>query len=162
VMIEVHTNLVHNQRMRRAMSLTYDDLTDQPSDSIVAHLTIAAVHGALDGFARVRQVVDLALAARKLCVRDEQNLDELLARTGSRFAAAVGLELAFLMFGEPRCREIAQAIQSGGPRRLALALVDPIVVTSRVRPIGLLHAWRRQCYRMLLARNHRSPLRREA
>jgi hypothetical protein len=151
VMVEVHTNLVHNRRMQRAVSLTYEDLVDVPA--IPAHLVTAAVHGALDGFSRIRQVVDLCQAARKLLPRDEHHLERLLARTGSRLATATGLELAFRMFGEPRAREIAAAIQTRGNKKLVGALLDPFVVTALTRPTRLLHSWRRQWYRMLLARN---------
>jgi hypothetical protein len=151
VMVEVHTNLVHNQRMQRSISLGYQHLVGVPV--VPASLVVAAVHGALDAFSRLRQVVDLCQAARKLKRGEEQELDKLLSRTGSRLAAAAGLELAFKMFAEPRCREIAVAIQTKGNKKLAAALLDPFVVTALTRPTRFLHSWRRQWYRMLLAGN---------
>ena len=90
LMVEVHTNLVHSQRMRRAFSLTYDHLAGnfhRPG----ALLAIAIVHGGMHYFAWLRHVVDICQAARAVVTPDDQALfQDLAERTGTRMIAIIG------------------------------------------------------------------------
>ena len=114
LMIEVHTNLVHHPHLRAAMSMTYADLSGI-AETPAALLGIAALHGALHRFERLRHVVDICQAARRIGTSEEERrFERLIARTRTRFAATVGLDLAYRLFEEPRCRELAREL---GPSR---------------------------------------------
>ncbi|WP_423414977.1 glycosyltransferase [Hyphomicrobium sp. B1] len=153
LMVEVHTNLVHHPKLRSALSLAYEDIADGP-ESAAALMTIAALHGALHRFERLRQVVDICQAARHLSThKDEAQFARMLDKSGARFAAVAGLELAYSIFREPRCREIAREI---GPTRytfLARALIGRSAVVSTMSSARLYHSWRRQLFRMMLMKS---------
>jgi glycosyltransferase involved in cell wall biosynthesis len=148
--IKVATNLVHHPKLSASLSLAYADVAEGPH-SPAALLTIATLHGALQRFERLHQVADICQAARSLSTsKDEAALWRMLDRTGGRFAAVAGLELAYRIFREPRCREIARAI---GPVRyasLAGALVGQSAVVSTMGYTRAHYSWRRQLFRMLL------------
>jgi uncharacterized protein Usg len=56
-------------------------------------------------------LTDVCQAARALAIaKDERRFEQLVERTGARYAAAVSLDLAGRMLAEPRCNEIAQAL----------------------------------------------------
>ena len=153
LMIEVHTDVVHAPSLRARLSLTYDDLAEDP-EAPAACLMIAIVHGAFShGFERLQHVVDVCQAARALAtVADERRFQRLVERVGAGYAATVSLDLAGRLFGEPRCREIALALGSERRGRLARRLIDHAVVTSTQTPRRILHSWRRQWFRELLKR----------
>jgi hypothetical protein len=148
--IEVHTNLAHHPELRAAISLTYRDLAGV-AETPAGLLTVAVVHGALDCFERLRHVVDICQAARSLVTADQERLlQALVERTGARLAAITGLELAFGLFAEPRCRELARAL---GPARYGAAarlLLRRSVFISAMTSVRALHSWRRQAFRLLL------------
>ena len=150
--IEVHTNLAHHPELRAAISLTYRDLAGV-AETPAGLLTVAVVHGALDCFERLRHVVDICQAARSLVTVDQERLLQVLVeRTGARLAAITGLELAFGLFAEPRCRELARAL---GPVRYGAAarlLLRRSVFVSAMTSVRALHSWRRQAFRLLLKR----------
>ena len=112
---------------------------------------IAIVHGATHGFERLQNVVDVYQAARALNgAEEERRFDGLMERTGARFAAIVGLDLAHRLSGEPRCRELARAL--GPVRRTAVArrLMSPATITSAMSGVRSLYSWRRQAFRALI------------
>jgi len=150
LVVEVHTNLVHHPDLRRTISFAHEDLEGEPNSS-ATHLTIALVHGALHQYERLRQVVDILQGARKLRPgAEEADFERLIARTGARLAAVVGLDLAGRMFAEPRCREIARAMGSvrwAGPGRM---LIGPGAALSTMGSARRLHSWRRKAFRALL------------
>lgn len=153
LMVEVHTNLVHQPRLRTSLSLTYDDIADAP-ESPAALLAIATLHGALHRFERIRQVVDICQAARAMgSAQDEAQFEKLLNRTGGRFAAIAGLDLAYRLFREPRCRELAIRLGSLRHRVLTRTLIDHSAVTSTMNRSRFFHSWRRQLFRLLLQRS---------
>lgn len=150
--IEVHTNLAHHPELRAAISLGYRDLAGV-AETPAALLTVALVHGALDCFERLRHVVDICQAARAVVTAEQERcLQALVEQTGARLAAVTGLNLAYGLFAEPRCRELARAL---GPARYTavagLLLRRPVLVSAMtsVRPV---HSWRRQAFRLLLKR----------
>jgi hypothetical protein len=153
LMIEVHTNLVHHPELRSAVSVNFEDLGGD-AETPEALLTTALVHGALHRFDRLRHLVDICQAARNLRTEaEEARLERMLQRTGARFAAIAGLDLAYRVFAERRCRDIASAL--GPPRHMSLvrALLRRSVVTSSMRSARNLHSWRRQAFRHLLKRS---------
>jgi hypothetical protein len=153
VMIEVHTNLVHHPELRAAMSVSFQDLAGI-AETPAALLTVALVHGALHRFERLRQVVDICQAARQLkTVTEERRLELLLQSTGARWAAVVGLDLAFRLFAEPRCRELACGLGPARYSRFARLLVSPSTISSAMTSARVYHSWRRQAFRLLLKRS---------
>jgi hypothetical protein len=158
ILVEVHTNLVHAPSLRAALSLTYADIAENV-ESPAALLAIAAMHGGLHHFERLRQVVDICQAARHLRrSEDERRLQSLLAGTGARLAAITGLNLAHRFFAEARCREIAQGLGRVRFAGIARVLIDRSVVASTMNEARFYHSWRRQGFRELLKRGKRSAV----
>jgi hypothetical protein len=153
LMIEVHTDLVHAPSLRASLSLTYDDLAED-TETPAGCLMIAIVHGAFShGFERLQHVVDVCQAARALATaEDERRFEQLVERTGARYAAAVSLDLAGRMLAEPRCHEIAQALGPESSLRMARLLIDRSVLTTTKTRWRAVHSWRRQLFRELLKR----------
>ena len=156
LMVELHTNLVHSRRMRACFSLTYDDLAGQ-FDRPSALLSIAVMHGSMHFFAWLRHVVDICQAARALVTAEEESLVRDLHRPDRhRMAAIVGLNLAYRLFGENRCLEIARSL--GAPRdyRFARTLIEGAVLTAPMENWLLYNSWRRFVFRELLLRGSRA------
>ena len=152
LMIEVHTNLAHHPELRRAISITYEDLAGI-AETPAALLTVALVHGALARYELLRQVVDVCQAARAVDTTEEERRFEALVRqTGARFAAIAGLDLGYRLFGEPRCRELARGLGSARYTALARLLLGRSAITSTMSGTRFLHSWRRQGFRVLLKR----------
>jgi len=150
LMIEVHTNLVHHPDLRAAMSVTFHDLAGI-AETPAALLTVAVVHGALERYELLRQVVDVCQAARGVdTAEEERRFEALVQRTGVRFAAIAGLDLAYRLFREPRCRDLARGLGSARHVLLARLLLDRSAVTSTMSSARVYHSWRRQGFRLLL------------
>ena len=156
LMIEVHTDVVHAPSLRASLSLTYDDLAED-TETPAGCLMIAIVHGAFShGFERLQHVVDVCQAARALATAaDVRRFEQLVERTGARYAAAVSLDLAGRMLAEPRCHEIAQALGPESGVRIARLLIDRSVLTTTKTRRRVIHSWRRQWFRELLKRGRR-------
>lgn len=158
LLVEIHTNMVHAPSLQDTLTLSYDDLASVGPDRPAAFLMVATMHAALHQFERLRQVVDIVQAARSLTgPAEEQQFAAFVARTGGRLVALAGLDLAWRMFGEPRCREIASGIGSVRYRRLARLLMSPSVVLSMTTGQRPYYTWRRQGFRELLKRGGSLP-----
>jgi hypothetical protein len=153
LLIEVHSNLVHGASLRKTMSLTYDDLRED-AESPAGLFCVAALHGGVHHFERLRHVVDIMQAARALTkAEDEYRLAVLLQKSGARLSAITGLRLAYHLFGEQRCLEIARALGREKHSHLASWLIGPSLATSTMNSSSrFIHAWRRQGFRELLKR----------
>jgi hypothetical protein len=152
LMVEVHTNLVHSHRMRAAFSLTYRDLEGQTYKS-GALLAIAVMHGAMHYFAWLRHVVDICQSVRAVKTPGEESrFESLVDRTGTRMASIIGLTLAYRLFGEARCQEIAQALGSPRDFRFARLLIEGAVVSAPMDGKIIYNSWRRFVFRELLLR----------
>ena len=80
LIVEVCTNLVHHPELRASLSLSYDDIGEGP-ETPAAQLTIALMRGALHGYERLQQVVDICQAARHLAARgDEAQFERMMHR----------------------------------------------------------------------------------
>ena len=153
LLVEVHANMVHAPSLQGALTLSFEDLASVGPGTPAAHLMIAAMHAALHQFESLRQVVDILQAARGLATpADEQNLESLVERTGGRLAAVAGLDLAWRIFREPRCREIARGLGTVRHAPLARVLIDRNVVLSMTTQRRVYYTWRRQGFRELLKR----------
>jgi len=150
LMVEVHTNLVHLRRMRGAFSLTYDDLAghfNRPG----ALLAVAVVHGGMHYFAWLRHAADICQATRAIVTpHDEALFHRLAERTGTRMLALIALILAYRLFGENRCLEIAKAVGSPREYRFARILIDGAVISAPMEGRLVYNAWRRFIFRELL------------
>jgi hypothetical protein len=160
LMVEVHTNLVHSHRMRTAFSLTYRDLEEQAYKS-GALLAVAVMHGAMHYFAWLRHVVDICQAVRAINTPEEESrFESLVDRTGTRMASIIGLALAYRLFREDRCLEIARALGSPGDFRFARLLIEGAVVSAPMDGKIIYNSWRRFVFRELLLRGSLSAHRR--
>lgn len=154
LMVELQPNLVQSHNVQTRMSLSYADLACVGANTPAAHLMIAAVHGAAQHqFENLRQAVDILQAARGIAtVADERQVEAIVARTRGRLAVVASLELAWRLFGDPRCREIARGL---GPVRFALParlLLTRAAILSTSTPRAVYYKWRRPSFRALLLR----------
>ena len=152
IMVELHTNLVHAPSLQNAMSFDYERLQRHGPEHPVTLLAIAVIHGALHRFERLRHVVDVCQAARKLDRSDDKHFRALMIESHSCLAASTALRLAYRFFGEARCEEICASL---GPVRYAWIsqqLLGPPVVLSMMNEARYTHSWRRQVFRELLKR----------
>jgi hypothetical protein len=157
VVIEVHEDLVHASSLRGAISLTYREIAagngPHAAERPASLLAIAAIHGATHNFERLLHVVDVLQAARAIEGPAEQaELERLIDRTGGRFAAAAGLDLAGRLFGEERCLALSRALGPVRYVRRARWLLDRTVVVSAMDRRRHFHSWRRALFRELVKR----------
>ena len=153
LMIEAHTDLVHHPDLRAAMSIRYEHLAGI-AETPAGLLTVAVVHGALHRYELLRHVVDICQAARRVDTANEEERFEILVRqTGARLAAIAGLDLAYRLLGEPRCRELARALGLARHTALARWLLGRSAISTTMSSARYLHSWRRQAFRELLKRS---------
>jgi hypothetical protein len=150
-MVEVQTNLVHSAAMRRAVSLSYDDISDDP-ESAPSLLLVALVHsGASHQYERLQHLRDIFFGALALRgARDEQSFKKKLEQTGAWLTAVAGLEFAGKLFGAERCRELANELRPVRHSDLAWHLLGRSLATSTRSDRSMLHSWRRQLFRELI------------
>ncbi len=155
LLVEVHTNMVHAPSLQGTLSLTYDDLAETGGhvEGAASQLMVAIMHAGLHQFERLRQVVDILQAARALNTADEEaRFEKLVERTGARLATVAGLDLAYRLFDEPRCLDIAHVIGRTRGRTIARLLISHNVVAAMANDNRVYHTWRRQGLRELLKR----------
>jgi hypothetical protein len=158
LLIELHWDLVSSPKVRKAVSVTYDDLLPLiGSDgrlSATALLLVAAVHGtAGHGFELFQHVIDVAQAARG--VAGEIIPNELVAAAkgkGHRLAVEAALLSAAYILSDKDCAKLARSIKA---RPSAWFLSRLLGVATIVESRGARHSrysWRRQLYREALIR----------
>jgi Uncharacterised nucleotidyltransferase len=149
-LVEVHGNLVHSPRMRQAFSLAYADVGDRalaPS----TQLAVAITHGAMHYFAWLRHVVDVCQAARAVAdEKEEARFEAITIRSGTRVPALVGLALAFQLFRDERCLEIAKILSSRRETWIVRALRAGTAFTATSNSWLVYNTWRRYVFRELL------------
>jgi hypothetical protein len=158
LLIELHWDLVASPKMRRAVSLTYEDLRpligSDSAPSASALLLVAAIHGAGGhGFELLQHVVDVAQAARGAGgAIDAHGLCSVAKRQGQRLAVEAALMTAALILSDADCARLAEGMAAG---RSAWWLSRLLGITAVVEARGPRHArysWRRQLYREALVR----------
>ncbi len=153
LMIEIQTDLIHADSLNSVTSLPYEAIAGAP-EGIASLLLVALVHGGGHQFERLQHVVDICQAARALKNSAEQRrFEDLVSATNARFIAVAGLMLAYRIFREPRCREIAKALGPVRYRGIIGLLVDRTVVMSSMDARRTWFAWRRQAFRLLITRS---------
>jgi hypothetical protein len=152
LMVEVQTDLVHADSLRKLITLPYELIAPSP-DTSAALLHVALIHGGIHHYERLQHVVDICQAARALTGSvEEEQFFRLVQASNAQFISSVGLALAARIFAEPRCREIAQAI---GPVRytgISRILLSRALVMSATESHRNLHNWRRKAFRWFLKR----------
>ncbi len=115
--VEIHWNLVNSPSLRRALSVTYDDLQlethqGKPRPGAAALLLIAAVHGvASHGIDRLQPLGDVVQSVRGTAgVLDEAWLTRAVPRTGTERALATALALAHKIYGESDCLNLMRRL----------------------------------------------------
>jgi hypothetical protein len=148
VMVEVHTDLVKADGLKRRLTLTHADLGEE-AETAAGCLMIALIHGAYSHhFSRIQHMIDICQAARAVVTpEDERCFAALVNRIGAHPVAAAGLELAGRAMAEPRCRALTGMF---GWRLRAAAAMAGHSFTRRGGLAWWLGGWRRQVLHQLL------------
>lgn len=150
LMVELQTDLVHAQSLRKIMTLPYEALAEAPQ-SPASLLLVALVHGGGHHYQRLQHVVDICQAARGLQgAAEEARFDALVRKTNSHFASVAGLNLAAKILHEPRCRAIAREIGPVRFKTISKLLLGPRMVMSTTDTNRRRHSWRRSVFRWLM------------
>jgi hypothetical protein len=157
LMVEVQTNLIHRADLCPILSVTYDDIAAAPTAPAALLLTALIHGGAGHRYKRLQHIVDILQGARALAgAAEEARFEALVVRTGARFVAVVGLELAGRLFHEPRCHQIARALGPVRYTRLARVLLGRTVAASTMARSGWFHSLRRLPLRPLIKLSRRT------
>jgi hypothetical protein len=160
VMVEVHTDLVHNPKLNAVMNISYQDVHDAGKGdpaAATALLFVAGAHAAVGHqFDRLQQLVDIVQAARGAAGPvDPMTLRACAERSGVVHALVTAIELAGRTFSEPRCAELSAHLDAGHGRRWQRFLITPEVVLAAQSEDRSRSSWRRNLYRQFLKRGTR-------
>ena len=155
VMIELHSNLVHNSTLRRALHLGRAELLDAgggDAEDAAALLLVAAVHGASSHqFDRLQHVLDVLLLGRASAGPvDAARLARVAAGCGALPAVTAALAVAARCFGDEACAALARDLGGGWRSRAAARLLSPAVVLGAQGPGRGRQSWRRKLFRQML------------
>jgi hypothetical protein len=155
VMVELHGDLVHNPRLRRALHLDRAALLAAgggDAEDTSALLLVAAVHGATSHqFDRLQHVVDVLLLGRGAAgAVDAARLKRVAEGCRARTALCVALLVASRLFGDAACAALARRLGAGAAARLGAALIAPGVVLRAPTDARGRDSWRRKALRELL------------
>jgi hypothetical protein len=143
---EVHWNLVNSPIIRKAVSVTYEDLNPKLDGkplgnalSPAALLLIAAVHAAASHeFDKLQHACDIAQIARGAAGKmDAAELAEMTRATHAELAVATGLKLAGEVLQEPACAELLAQLKLNCPSAAMLILSAETVICGQSRDPGL-------------------------
>jgi hypothetical protein len=154
--VEIHWNLVNSPSLRRAFSVTYEDLQlemhdGRPRPSAAAVLLIAAVHGvAGHGVDRLQVLCDVLQGVRGTAgALDETWLTQVVPQTGTEHALATALALAYKMYREPACLDLMKRLGIGRRAWAGNLLLSRGVI---LRAHAVRDSFRRQLLREFLKR----------
>jgi hypothetical protein len=155
VMVELHGDLVHNPRLRRALHLDRAAVLAAgggDAEDASALLLVAAVHGAASHqFDRLQHVVDVLLLARGAAgAVDAARLTRVAEGCRARTALGAALLVAARLFGDPAPAALARALGTGMAARLGAALIAPGTVLRAQTAARGRGSWRRKALRELL------------
>jgi hypothetical protein len=155
-MVEIHWNLVNSPSLRRALSVTYENLQLEMYQgrfrpSATAVLLIAAVHGvASHGVDRLQVLCDVVQAVRGTAgALDETRLAQAVPQTGTGCALATALTLAYKMYREPACLDLMKRLGIGRRAWPGSLLLSRSVI---LRAHAVRDSFRRQLLREFLKR----------
>lgn len=152
--VEIHWNLVNSPSLRRALSVTYEDLQlemhqNRSRPSAASVLLIAAVHGvASHGLDRLQVIGDVVQAVRGTAgPLDEGWLAWIIPRTGTGRTLATALALAGKIYEEPAGTALMRRL---GIQRLAWPGNWLLTQGVVLRTHAARDSFRRQLFRELL------------
>jgi hypothetical protein len=153
--IEIHSDLVHNPKLRRAASVTFADIVragNGDAEDATAILFVAAAHGAISHqFDRLQHVVDVALAVTGAAGQvDTERLSRAARASGIMTAVHAALVLAARTFKDARCLEMAEALRPSTLNRLASGLIRPRTVIAARSDSRSDSSWRRKVFRQAI------------
>jgi hypothetical protein len=155
VLVEIHTDLVHNPSLRRLSSVTYDDVLSAGNgdwEDATALLLVASAHAAVSHqFDRLQHILDVALAASGAAGPvDIARLKRAAPTSGVTTGLHVGLSLAGRMFRQEQLLELANAVSSTPLAAFAgRLLTQDAVMTARSKKRGGF-SWRRKVLRQII------------
>jgi hypothetical protein len=152
--VELHTNLVHSPKLRRGLSVGYEEVLEAGAgdpEAAEALLLIAAAHGAIGHqFERLQHVVDVALiASGSAGPIDVARLRRVAERGGTAGAVAAALDIANRVFPHPAIAELAEAFGHRGLNPFARLLITRKSVVRTHAPDRAFSGWRRKLFRQL-------------
>jgi hypothetical protein len=155
VMVELHGDLVHNPRLRRALHLDRAAVRAAgggDAEDASALLLVAAVHGATSHqFDRLQHVVDVLLLGRGAAgAVDAARLARVADGCRARTALGVALLVAARVFGDAASAALARRLGAGAAARLGAALIGPGVVLRAPTDARGRDSWRRKALREVL------------
>jgi hypothetical protein len=148
IVIDLQTDLVHSNAVRRGISLDYSALAAGGPTRPAALLFVALVHGAMHQFERLIQLVDVLQATRAL--EDEADFIALVDQCGAQFVAESALMLVGDVFAEARCHALAARFDAVRYAGLARWLMPRGRLLTDVERPAFNVKWRRRIYRELL------------
>jgi hypothetical protein len=155
ILIEVHCDLVHNPKLRRAFGLRYEDVVDagrgNPADA-TALLLVAGSHGAISHqFDRLLQVIDVLQCARGAAGPiDVARLRTVADRCGLTLAVAASLSLASETFADENCKALLKEFAPRWFDARASRLLAPSVTLAAQSNDHRLASLRRKLFRQAL------------
>lgn len=161
VSIEIHSDLVHNPKLRAHASLSHDGLMSAgagDTNDATALLFVAATHGAMSHqFDRLQHLVDVSRAASGTGGPiDWQRLRNVCDMTGTRRGVVAALTLAGTMFSNRSLMQAADLLQPSLGDRLSGRLVTPAAVLDARSDRRSAMSWRRKMFRKSLRGGRRA------
>lgn len=151
ILVEIHTDMVHDPSLRRRQTLTHALYTDPSMGGITpaSRLVLAALHGATSHlFGRLQYVVDGLMIGRMGI--DAEEMKERASRSGAILPLATMLRLSAELFGCAISGELLRSLGSVPWSGLERRLITPEMVLAAKGT----HRWRllpqRHLYRRLL------------
>ena len=150
MLVEVHTNMVHSDRLRRVTSLAASDILDAPN-APSTQLMVAVTNGMVsDQFKRIFQLVDVVQAASKLGgVADEERFQSFAKLGGNGVFAFAALTIAGKLLDHPKSLEIAKEIGFSRWAKVCQTLTSSVLLTAPYQDNSL-PRWTRKLVRLLL------------
>lgn len=155
VLVEIHCDLVHNPKLRRAFRLSYDDVADAGNGnpaSATALLLVAGSHGAISHqFDRLMQIVDVLQCARGVAGPvDVARLRAVADRCGLTLAVAAALALAGKTFSDESCKALLKEFAPRFFDAAASRLLTPGVTFAAQNKDHRISSLRRKLFRQSL------------
>ena len=153
ILVELHTNLVHDSGLRRRLSFGFEEhelASEGGRYPSVAWFLTAVIHAAAGHkFHKLQLLVDVLQAFRKLSEKDLAALDRVLDRIPARFEIAICLKLIHDLFGVVETKDAIAAITAESNLRNRKKFVDADTVLDSYFDTGKRSKIRRHGFRLM-------------